>query len=656
MNTEQEFAKYATLAFGGILLGEVLRETWKAAAYNRTTKHSLYHNLQEMISDTPPVGKRVAIIGSGISGIQAMKSCLAEGIDVVCFEADRDMGGFWRFKENVEEKSVYKSTHIDTDRDLNSFGDNPMLPSQPLLISNQELFRYLQTNCDKFQLWEKIRFNTRVNFVTVKNKNATENHQWIVKWTSTDPLTHEKLEGEDIFDGVLVCTGRHGHGGWIPPFPGLNKFSKPYIHSSQYKYPEKHHLKGKTVLVVGVGNSGIDIVTEVAQAAEKTILLARSGSWIFKVPHGEETFSRDILDRFTANIIGKLPWWVASGLVEKTRLKKSQEVLNKHGLEPKHRLFQQHLLVTGLTDPDHTLHDELEKGTISVKKHIREFSETGVFFEDDSEPTEVDFVIFATGYKQGVSFVDPEIVDMRYERQGNDVPLYKYIFPIHENDYSSLGFINFLQSATFMCAELQTRYYAQVLKGTRRLPSFEEQQKELLAVRQTLCAQYMDRQQLRVQAGLSMKYYDDLARHIGCYPSLSLLMKERPTAIWHAWLTPWQPLQYRLVGAGRLELAEQEIEELYYSRFYGVCPRTGKKRTGPKNRSGITGFFKSIGVGAFLGTLVVWHWLKGANLGDNLEDKLEENLKYAEYDKVPHALEFNAESQDVATLKQLSNS
>ncbi|MCR9066906.1 MAG: hypothetical protein NXI00_23245, partial [Cytophagales bacterium] len=347
----------------------------------------------------------------------------------------------------------------------------------------------------------------------------------------------------------------------------------------------------------------------------------------------------------------KLPWWVASALVEKTRLKKSQTVLNKHGLEPQHRAFQQHLLVSGLSDPDHTLHDELEKGNIVVKKGISKFTSDGVVFTGETEATEVDFVIFATGFKQAASFVDPDIVDFRYDRVGNDVPLYKYIFPMHENQYSSLGFINFLQSATFMCAELQTRYFAQVLKGERVLPPIETQREELLAVRNTLCAQYMDRQQLRVQAGLTMKYYDDLARQIGCYPSLKALLKERPTAIWHAWFTPWQPLQYRLVGYGRLENSEEAIEQLYESRFYGTCPRTGKQRTGAKNRAGFIGFIATSTTISLIGGLLFWYWLKGASMGDDIQDKLQENLEYASSDSVPHAMEFGADAQDVTILK-----
>ena len=41
------------------------------------------------------------------------------------------------------------------------------------------------------------------------------------------------------------------------------------------------------------------------------------------------------------------------------------------------------------------------------------------------EPTDVDAVVYATGYRQQAGFVDPKVVDMRWEREGNDVPLFK---------------------------------------------------------------------------------------------------------------------------------------------------------------------------------------------------------------------------------------
>ena len=54
-----------------------------------------------------------------------MKNCLAEGFEPVGFESDSDIGGLWRYKSDPKFPSVYRSTHIDSDRDVNSFGDYP---------------------------------------------------------------------------------------------------------------------------------------------------------------------------------------------------------------------------------------------------------------------------------------------------------------------------------------------------------------------------------------------------------------------------------------------------------------------------------------------------------------------------------------------------
>ena len=41
---------------------------------------------------------RVAVIGSGVSGLAAMKSCLDEGLQPTCFERSDSLGGLWRYR------------------------------------------------------------------------------------------------------------------------------------------------------------------------------------------------------------------------------------------------------------------------------------------------------------------------------------------------------------------------------------------------------------------------------------------------------------------------------------------------------------------------------------------------------------------------------
>lgn len=48
---------------------------------------------------------------------------------------------------------------------------------------------------------------------------------------------------------------------------GINTFKGQYFHSRQYKYPDL--FKDKSVLVIGVGNSGTDIAVEASHVAKK---------------------------------------------------------------------------------------------------------------------------------------------------------------------------------------------------------------------------------------------------------------------------------------------------------------------------------------------------------------------------------------------------
>jgi hypothetical protein len=320
-----------------------------------------------MIEQAPKTGARVAVIGMAISGIQAMKTCLAEGVEPVGFEADQDIGGFWRYKEDTKHPSVYRSTHIDTDRDLNSFGDHPWGADSPLLIHNSELTRYLRENVTEFDLERRIRFNTTVTFVTPEREHSDSKfiqdgcNKWVVKTTTTDPATGASTESEELFDGVLVCTGRHGGGGFIPKYPNQDLFKGEIMHSSKFKYAEKHGMVGKRVAVVGVGNSGADIVTELGMLngggmrngggeivnehlRSETLLIARSGGWVTRSSHMELGVAANAGDAVIAGFVNRIPWFIR----DNGKYDAAQKQLNAHGMTPTHRRSQQHGIASGI--------------------------------------------------------------------------------------------------------------------------------------------------------------------------------------------------------------------------------------------------------------------------------------------------------------------
>lgn len=598
------------------------------------------------------------VVGTGISGIACMKVCLQSGIQVVAYEMGHHVAGFWKYNEDPTKPSVYRSVHIDTPRDVNSYGDRPWEPDSPVFVHNSDIARYLEANVKEFDLERRIVFNRKVTFITQQGE-----YFWRVD--SQDVVTGAKFV--ETFDAVQLCTGRHGTNGFIPAFPGLKRTKIPCVHSNMYKYPAKHGIdRDAKVVVVGIGNSGSDIVVEVGQVARDTVLVSRSGCWIAKHPPGEILMSSSGIGRPFADAFFRLPWWWQCALIERLTAK-NQAVLNAHGLRPKHRVQQQHQIVTGLHG--RPLHDMLKEGKVRVKKQLVRFEgdDTVVLADEQGreEAIQADLVVFATGFRASAGFVDQKVLlhSMDFARQGTDVPLYKGCIGIPPANSSFRGapllFCNYVQTATFMGAELQARLHCLVLTGHKRLPSIQAQIEDMAAMRDALATQYIDRDQLRTQHGIAMPmYYDELAEEIGAKPSFIRLLLERPTAIWHWYfggsLLGINAIQYRLVGPGAFKLAEKYIEQLFFSTVGGTYKAGPLKGQRKPYRPWIWHMIQQILLAAFAYLLLLAAKLRGYTTSSRIRDRLEQNLQYLRKHNLlhQHSLRFGRDSK---LLEQAGN-
>ena len=190
--------------------------------------------------------KRIAIIGSGASGLTAIKCCLEEALTPVCFERDDDVGGLWNYSaEPKEDKGgIYKSCVINTSKEMMCFSDFPIDEDFPPFMPHYKVLEYLKQYADNFSLHQHIRFNVSVTRVE-KAEGFTQSGQW--KVTSLGNNGVESVSCE-IFDGVMVCTGHHVYP-HIPSFPGFEIFSGAKVHSKQYKIPDA--FVDKSVLIIG---------------------------------------------------------------------------------------------------------------------------------------------------------------------------------------------------------------------------------------------------------------------------------------------------------------------------------------------------------------------------------------------------------------------
>ena len=86
-------------------------------------------------------------------------------------------------------------------------------------------------------------------------------------------------EGTDRYGAVMVANGHHWDPRWPEPaFPGSEEFEGEQIHVHHYK--EAEELRGKRVLVLGIGNSATDLAVEASRVGEATFLAMRRSAHI----------------------------------------------------------------------------------------------------------------------------------------------------------------------------------------------------------------------------------------------------------------------------------------------------------------------------------------------------------------------------------------
>ena len=187
--------------------------------------------------------KHYAIIGAGAGGLAAAKYLGAKGIETTVFECGSQVGGLWVYDNDSGMSPAYRSLHINSEAHVSSFADFPFPPHAPLYPDHAEMSRYFQRYAEHFDLVRRIRFRNRVSRVEPVGGRYR---------VCTAQGTAE------VFDGVVVATGHQS----VPRHPpDLASFTGEYIHAHAYRVPEPY--AGKRVLVIGPGNSGVDIAADI---------------------------------------------------------------------------------------------------------------------------------------------------------------------------------------------------------------------------------------------------------------------------------------------------------------------------------------------------------------------------------------------------------
>lgn len=398
-----------------------------------------------------PVGqskpKLFAVIGAGPAGLVTAKILMEQGFEVVIFERGSAVGGTWVYENDCGRQFLYKNLHINTSKRLTAFSDLPFPEDTQRIPDHRDVAKYLAAYADRFGLTKIVRFGTEVRELSPVPVPGSQRPKWKVL-VDNQPA--------EIFDGAVVCTGVFERANHIAQF---QSFAGEYLHSSEYREPERH--AGKRVCVIGAGNSGVDIASDVSTMAKSVTLVARSGVRI--TPHF-------IAGRSLNDITRSLhKWWIPNSV---RRFILRWLVYVVHGSEV--RLGFKPLTHRVHPSTSSTVVQDIIFGRIKVRHGIDAINGNRVTFTG-GETEELDTIIAATGYVTEFPFLSREIIDTT---KGN-VDLYLRVVP---PNWPGLYFVGLINSDTPVnyAAERQARWVAAIESEGAVLPDAAEMQRKIV--------------------------------------------------------------------------------------------------------------------------------------------------------------------------------
>ncbi len=240
-----------------------------------------------------PAGFKVAIIGSGFSGIAAGVQLGLLGIPYVVLERRADPGGTWTIHR-------YPDVRVDTASITYEFAFEKLYNWAEYFGPGADVRQYLEHVSKKYGVYENTRFNCEMKRATFDEAS----NLWMLEVETPEGI--ETLAANAIISASgLFANNRATH------FPGQESFEGQILHPS--RWPADVDLRGKRVAIIGNGSTGVQILKPIAEDAAQVTVFQRTPQWISPRPgYGKklEPEIRWLVDNFP----GYWHWWRYSAL------------------------------------------------------------------------------------------------------------------------------------------------------------------------------------------------------------------------------------------------------------------------------------------------------------------------------------------------------
>ncbi|KAI3683886.1 hypothetical protein L1987_84401 [Smallanthus sonchifolius] len=315
------------------------------------------------------------IVGAGPSGL-AVAACLKEqGVPSVVIERSNCIASLWQLK-------TYDRLRLHLPK---RFCELPLMPFPedfPTYPDKQQFVEYLEAYAKRFRI-------EPVFYSSVERAEYDESIElWRVK-----SVGMKGEEVEYVCRWLVVATGENAET-VVPEIKGMVEFSGEVKHTSEYKSGSVY--KGKKVLVVGCGNSGMEVCLDLCNHNAKPSLVVRDAVHVLP---------RDMLGKSTFGLSMWLLKWLPVRLVDRFLLFVSRLILGntaRFGLDRPMVGPLELKKISGKTPVlDVGALAKIKSGDIKIYPGIQQIGNHSVqFFNGKRE--NFDAIILATGYKSNV--------------------------------------------------------------------------------------------------------------------------------------------------------------------------------------------------------------------------------------------------------------
>ena len=316
----------------------------------------------------------VYVVGGGPGGLAAAAELRRRGLQAVILERGEQVGTSWR--------AGYDRLHLHTVRGLSGLPGFGIPRAAGRWASRDAVIDYLERYRARHDL--EVRGGTEVEKITAAETQDGDGVRWVIRTAGGERLPARS---------VVVATG-HAHTPYVPDWPGFESYSGQVRHAREYRNPAP--FAGLDVLVVGVGNSGAEIATDLSEGGARRV-------WIAVRPP-PQIVRRDVAG-WPAHATGILVSRLPSALVDPiARLQRRLTIpdLAPYGIPlPEDGLMSRVRRVGEVPLQDVGFIAAVRSGTVTPVAAVTGFEGDKVLLADGSAIA-AQAVIAATGYRRGL--------------------------------------------------------------------------------------------------------------------------------------------------------------------------------------------------------------------------------------------------------------